>query len=185
MECRLLALPPEIREIIYALAVVEDNSIPLIRGYPFIYEPGLLATSRQIRTEAMPIFYGDNIFKARDYYQTVDLIRFTNKQKFSLIKSIQAFSEEDPKGYSSSAWLDCLRYWTSNLPRLLSNGMPIKALLYPVAVGEAKEIVWARYEELDEFVNVMGEGKNYCIRKERSGLDVPEKLPRDVSALSL
>ena len=145
-QCYLLSLPPEIRDHIYALAIVEEKPIPLGNDYPFIYEPALLATNRQIREEATPVFYGENVFKARDYYQTVDLIKYTDKRKFSLIRSIQAFSEEDPKGYV--LWLDCLYHWSRHLFSNYNRGVPFKALLYPVVVGEAKEIVWTRYAEL-------------------------------------
>ena len=66
-QCRLLQLPPELRNKIYSFALVEDNAIMVsersdITGDPPVWVPGLLATNRQVRTEATPIFYGENTF---------------------------------------------------------------------------------------------------------------------------
>jgi hypothetical protein len=58
--CHLLALPGELRNWIYRLAVVSDHSIEVgLKGYA---RSGLLATSREIRAETLQIFYYENQF---------------------------------------------------------------------------------------------------------------------------
>ena len=54
--CLLLDLPPELRNSIYRYATVSDQA--LLRPQ----QPALVRTSRQIRQEARPIFYGENSF---------------------------------------------------------------------------------------------------------------------------
>lgn len=59
-----LDLPPEIRNIIYTLALTEsgDNSISICRGSSHLSEPALTRTCNQIRQESLPVFYGTNRF---------------------------------------------------------------------------------------------------------------------------
>ena len=81
-ECRLTSLPPELRSLIYRYAVVADQ--PLIAFFDcqakqkpadsadtkrvsYHYKllparPELASTSRQLRDEVLPIFYGGNTF---------------------------------------------------------------------------------------------------------------------------
>jgi len=56
---KLLSLPPEIRNQIYHLALTQDKPLPST----VICEPGLLATNRQTRREALPIYYSENTFE--------------------------------------------------------------------------------------------------------------------------
>ena len=85
-QCYLLKLPAEIRNRVVRLAVVEDNSIALFnsrfapwRTYchwkqvqePFA-EPALLSVCKQIRNEALPVFYGCNIFSDTLYRETAE-----------------------------------------------------------------------------------------------------------------
>lgn len=57
-------LAPELRNAIYHYALIrcEDESIDLVSGKVQDLAPGLLTASRTIRREAMPIFFGANIF---------------------------------------------------------------------------------------------------------------------------
>lgn len=54
-----ILLPAEIRNKIYRYSLVEDPSADRIRG---LVQPPLTRTNNQIRSEALPIYYGENRF---------------------------------------------------------------------------------------------------------------------------
>lgn len=58
----LLRLPPELRNWIYELVVVEKDAIRIENTSVRALPPGLTHTCRQLRVEASPIHYGQNIF---------------------------------------------------------------------------------------------------------------------------
>lgn len=67
--CMLLELPAEVRQSIFAFALKSDK--PLVtfhiddyqrESYEEASQPALLRVSRQVRTEAIPLFYGCNEF---------------------------------------------------------------------------------------------------------------------------
>ena len=60
-DCRLLALPPELRNYMYDLALPHSSTIS--RNTPPVYQvPLLLATCRQIRTEACGLLFSSREF---------------------------------------------------------------------------------------------------------------------------
>lgn len=64
-ECKLLGWPAELRNRIYTLALVNDDTFDITerhRANVDRLEPGLLATCREVRDEALSIFYGSNTF---------------------------------------------------------------------------------------------------------------------------
>jgi hypothetical protein len=75
-ECHLLAIAPELRNSIYEYTLIAPEPLntvkrisrfssekgAMIRGSEFRQEPALLWTCKQIRAEALPIFYGANTF---------------------------------------------------------------------------------------------------------------------------
>lgn len=64
-ECRLLALPPELRNCIYRYTLLEDGQIEFEKNVEIPLPPALLQTSHQVRTEAHNIYYRKNIFLFR------------------------------------------------------------------------------------------------------------------------
>ncbi|KAK5721848.1 hypothetical protein LTR15_006441 [Elasticomyces elasticus] len=66
---RFLDLPRELRDVIYTHALMADGPL-LVAGpcrhndWPTAAQPALTQTSRQVRVESLPVFYGDNIFEA-------------------------------------------------------------------------------------------------------------------------
>lgn len=70
-QCRLLMLPPELRNCIYELVVTRDTPISMrpnarsTNGKSKIYlqQPALAATCRQIQKEVLEIYYSRNIFE--------------------------------------------------------------------------------------------------------------------------
>lgn len=69
IECRLLALPAELRNRIYRHALVKDHLISIQKHVELPLPPGLLQVNRQIRAEAYQIYYLENNFgfTIRDY----------------------------------------------------------------------------------------------------------------------
>lgn len=58
--CPLLELLPELRNAIFGDVLISQSAIFINAGMP---EPPLLSTSKQIRREARPVFYGRNQFR--------------------------------------------------------------------------------------------------------------------------
>ena len=161
---RLLALPPEIRDHIYSLAVVEVKPIELLNVRPFLTEPGLLATSRQIRAEATPIFYGENVFQLVNSYSAEHFIDVFNKTKLPLIRSIRAFQERQALAHHPETWLENVKKREHAL--LKHQLIHPSAVLVPLPVGEKREIVWTFFDKLDDFIVAKKDGKRFSERKQ-------------------
>ena len=63
---RFLDLPPEMRNMIYKFALVEDKG-SLIDITPDLKPPGLLSVCRQMREECLQIWYRQNTFIIQMY----------------------------------------------------------------------------------------------------------------------
>lgn len=69
-KCRLLALPAELRNRIYHLALVQDACIEerfskTDQRIPAATQPALTRVNRTIRSDTLPIFYGNYTFRLR------------------------------------------------------------------------------------------------------------------------
>ncbi|KAK5741907.1 hypothetical protein LTR17_003655 [Elasticomyces elasticus] len=60
---QLLRLPPELRNLIYELVLIKDEPISVRDWKLCCVGPALIRTSRLVRSETMPIFYGANKFE--------------------------------------------------------------------------------------------------------------------------
>lgn len=61
---RLLSIPGELRNRIYRLAIIEPDSIIIDRTSWASHQPALLKTCKQIRVEALPLFYVESKISA-------------------------------------------------------------------------------------------------------------------------
>ena len=60
-----LDLPAELRNRIYQDVLVEDEDVEIQRFAPHVIKPALLRTQKQIREEALPVFWAANTFAVR------------------------------------------------------------------------------------------------------------------------
>lgn len=66
-------LPPEIRILIYRLAVVQKSNSNWGSDCYTLVPPAIARVSKQIRTEVLPIFYGENSF---DISMDIDVLEY-------------------------------------------------------------------------------------------------------------
>ncbi|CAK4030385.1 Hypothetical predicted protein [Lecanosticta acicola] len=57
-----LNLPAELRNEVYRLSLIGDTPIPIRFKAPCVPQPSLSMANKQIRTECLSIFYGENVF---------------------------------------------------------------------------------------------------------------------------
>ncbi|KAF2164864.1 hypothetical protein M409DRAFT_24769 [Zasmidium cellare ATCC 36951] len=88
-----LDLPVEIRNSVYTLALVNDKDP---NGYDpeitytrrWIPEPALLRACRQIRDEALPVFYGANIFQCLSTHNAIQFLRGLTPKKLAALRTV-------------------------------------------------------------------------------------------------
>ena len=62
-------LPAELRNKIYHDVLVDDRDIEVHDFAPYVLEPALLRTRKQVRKEALPVFWGANTFAVLYQYK--------------------------------------------------------------------------------------------------------------------
>lgn len=130
-----LALPAEIRNRIYSLALVNPDPvrIPFSTYKRLDLEPGLLATNKQIRAEAPKMFYAENTFVCSgDVRETLKFIHSLGPEKMDMLTELRVLDKPAPRyvlGYGDwsaedvkSMWL---RYLIEQVSLLL--GCPVES----------------------------------------------------------
>jgi hypothetical protein len=111
--CLFLKLPPELRNRIYELVLVEEKPIQIstwaqsqkpcrpswcdlmhtLDGQLIAHlrEPSVLEVCKQIRTEGLPIFYGQNVFfgDTPDSHRWVEWLAQLGPKKRAMVKNMQ------------------------------------------------------------------------------------------------
>ena len=150
-DCHLLALPAEIRTYIFNLTVVEDKPIAISWVPPFVTEPGFLATNRQIRAEAMPIFYGNNIFSATHEWTVINWLRHLDTSQASHIQSIRAFKYSLFPYDSPLDWVRYVQCYGAELVEVCGErSVRRAAILVELPMAENGDTEWAPYDKLDQ-----------------------------------
>lgn len=93
-----LSLPAEIRNHIYHDALVEVEPIRLISIHKlasFIIEPALLLTTKQVRSDALPVFYGANTFRSLGSDALEKFLQQCSNEKLSLLRFLHCISRSD------------------------------------------------------------------------------------------
>ena len=89
----LLDLPAEIRNRIYHNVLIVDEPIVLKLIHPFIVEPALLHTAKQVRNEALAVFYGANVFASPERKTTVLFLEQFGVERLSLLRYLRVISD--------------------------------------------------------------------------------------------
>lgn len=137
----ILDLPPEIRNGIWTMAIVQDAPIPIAPMRPFLREPALLAVSEQIRSETMSIWYAENVFEMMGSSPAMRFLRSRTDQQLRSIRSLCITSEKsDVMKQTPRSWLQHLQQKTVTLMREFgSRGFRVWALKFQViSDGELK-----------------------------------------------
>ncbi|KAK3112367.1 hypothetical protein LTR53_011432 [Teratosphaeriaceae sp. CCFEE 6253] len=151
-----LALAPELRNHIYEYAVVEEAPIAIpepwrrdLRWTP-IPLPGILGTSRQIRREALPIYYGDNVFESCYAKSTEIWLDGLPDRILPMLRHLRAFDGINTSWPASEA---LRRDKTLKLVDGIMTGrarglLKMSAIVVPVHERVGSGYVWVRMDEL-------------------------------------
>ncbi|TKA75986.1 hypothetical protein B0A55_03254 [Friedmanniomyces simplex] len=145
-KCRFLTLPPELRNHIYELALVDTNPISI----PWMYmlrskepsEPSLLRTCHRIRDEALPIFYSSNTFETSiiglgEWFRRLPDVKLGMLENVRVIGYLGGMFEE-------AQWREKSSGWAAEIAKVDGRGLVEKsALLFPVAKG-MDSVGWLR-----------------------------------------
>lgn len=116
MENRFLALPPELRTIIYRAVLVQREAVALAisePSHPRNAQSGLLLACRQTRNEAIGIYYGENTFR-------LGIHSLRGKALVPIVRILMKYGEHDSKApdvrlvhYGRPNWAN-LKEWLRN-----------------------------------------------------------------------
>jgi hypothetical protein len=154
-----LHLPAELRNQIYAHALIEPNPIMLPYAYekrPFD-EPALLSTCHTIQREATPLYYGANTFEAPSPSSAHHFLRQLGPAKIAHLRRFRPVTLVFPVS-AHPRWFDALCGNVNRLVRECGEGV-LRADAVSVAVrGRDGLGEWCRVRELQGF-EVVGEGE--------------------------
>lgn len=89
----LLALPPELRTLVFELAVIKPEANMNNEGYDMrgvAIVPPLAQACRQLRDEVLPIFYGGNVFGiGDDTHNDANMLRFQLRAVFTWLERLE------------------------------------------------------------------------------------------------
>ena len=122
-QCHQLDLPAELRNRIYEFVLVEDEPIVLfdwnLRCTDYRWQPKLLRTCKTIRSEAGPIFYGQNTFHYPRPWKTPKLwkdgIRLWTADQLSMVKCVRLNTIKKPSPGRAASALKGARLWLKSV----------------------------------------------------------------------
>lgn len=142
-----LDLPPEIRNIIYEYAVVQDKPIR------FTYDKGraarqpyLARVNRQIRWECLPIFYGQNIFATPEIYTFLQALTPENRKSVQNLYVDWRWRRVENAEATLQNAIKCLKYESyEGITRRIKTSL---------RVGRSEKEVWVDLQELLQYEQV-------------------------------
>lgn len=128
--CRLLELPPELRDVIFEYATRSEKPLTAFRldnfqlhDYEEATQPPLTRTCRQIRNESLPVFYRSN-----------DIVLHTDGSKYDETSAfLRCVAAHIPKMHILSLWV---RYVTFTNMRSLASGAICIRLRRPKPIAD-------------------------------------------------
>ncbi|KAK5732643.1 hypothetical protein LTR17_010324 [Elasticomyces elasticus] len=184
--CRLLKLPPELRNWIFKLVLVEDEPISLnarpglrvdcdapTRRLDFLNGPALLRTTASICAEAAPVYYGANIFTGTSELSHL-LPRLPHKRQ-RMVKRLRLCIGLDAgvadAGWEKKWWLARYAGFIRNLERIAhgeGNGLVVELrgiCEFPLR-NHGEDVTWVLLDEMAEFEITGDGGKTRWVRVE-------------------
>lgn len=146
-----LELPPELRNEIYRHVIVvghdedlheDEDYVEIAIHRPYVTEPALLAVNRQIRSETVSIFYGENIFRIKGSVIIVHFLRTADEDVVRSLRYVQIKTGELQKRNAAMGRIRQL------LREFKSRGLRKSAIHYEAEVEGETE--WVNLKELEE-----------------------------------
>lgn len=135
-----LDLPPELRNEVYGHNLIKNYPIEVRPTQPYLKEPALSAVNKQVRFEALAIWYGVNIFEIRGSSPAVKFLRSLPDEKLRLLRTLHITTE-------TLMTTDYARERTKQLMREFGpRGLPKRAIQFDV--GSGLQVLWADLEEV-------------------------------------
>ena len=160
VECRLLALPAELRNRIYQFTVVYKDAGSILINSNVFPEPGLILTCKKLREEALPIYYLDNTFTVDvgDWDSTPLLAMQLKGRLFHKLGAGDMFNiigTFQPDWHNLHLWVYRVRlYGEIMVPPKLYDGSSLTAITLRVVenllklVLELQDLPWSRVGRL-------------------------------------
>ncbi|KAK5741908.1 hypothetical protein LTR17_003656 [Elasticomyces elasticus] len=154
----LLGMPPEIRNRIYELSLVQDEPI---RSHWRVCcaGPALLRTNRQIGLEATGIYYGANTFEG-DWTFVYHLLYTIDRTRLRMLKEVHLLHDDCyVRMGDERRKAVVIKYWRGGFDRGDADKGAVlrKYLKFPLVDGD-EVFVWCFYDELSQFELVEQEG---------------------------
>ena len=157
---RLLSLPPELRNHIYRYVLVQEHPVNVrytIRT--ILREPTLLATNRQIRSEALCLFYAENTFHVGKESTLGMWLPCLDDERLDAINTMQLLTsgrvEELVFFFTKTNWRLALRGIIERTLRFTAKGrLRRDRLLILLATNEnqdSQDIDWVMVEEFANY----------------------------------
>ena len=145
----LLSLPAELRNTIYRYALLEPDEIEVERQQHM--QPALLRICRQVRSEASPMFYNENKFKAvsTDLSAIAPATHWTNTKVSD--SNLDIFAYGDMSWANLKSWLK--RYHAREIAGMGPGGEQKRFEVVARAFGmveEMEEVQWSVVENVLE-----------------------------------
>ncbi|KAK4617795.1 hypothetical protein CLAFUW4_12036 [Fulvia fulva] len=157
-------LPAELRNQIYNYTLVRSAPIELPYAYEKAYfrEPALLAANSWVRAEALPIFYGCNIFETPSPPSAHRFLKQLAPENIARIRLFRPIDLILPLSVHRR-WSDALR---GNLNRLVADSgkgaLSSDAVHVPIR-NDAGEASWCKLDAIEDFKIVPGSEGRWSI----------------------
>lgn len=153
-----LDLPAEIRNVIYEQSIIESKPINICQCDFRLQVPSLLMTSRQIRTEVLPLYYSLNTFKACTSACTDKWLTRLTRHQVSLLCNLQAFGQSPGITEFLKYAKKFTHFWVSKHGGVdgPGDGLRKRAVLVPLRTSYLgrwadNSCEWVRATELDKY----------------------------------
>jgi len=90
----LFKLPAELRNLIYELVIIERRSVSIPPAEDRTHvKPGLLQVNREIRAEALPIYYGGTHFRGHDHVKVIRWFQSLPDDQLRMLRCVSLSNE--------------------------------------------------------------------------------------------